>query len=56
MHIYKDKVMDNALGTIQTFSPESGFKIPTLLEIIFKQSCALYFPFYWENVFVCVPN
>lgn len=29
--------MDNALGTLQTFTPESGFKIPAFLEGIFKQ-------------------
>lgn len=51
-----DKIMDKALGTIQTFTPESGFKNLTLLEIIFKQNCAFYFTFYWENFFVCLPN
>jgi len=30
MRIYKDKIMGNASGTPQTFTPESGFKIPSL--------------------------
>lgn len=48
--------MDYALRTLQTFTPETGFKIPAFLEVIFKQSCALYFTFYWENLFVRAPN